>query len=101
MPSVDTDKWKAIEANSNTLSMPASDRNLIMKEGYIVIDSLRLRASCRGPLASPKEKKSLRPLRQCLTYGGQHEKRDLMWIDRGHAKENAPSPSLHCKAYSL
>ncbi|KAF4700013.1 hypothetical protein FOZ62_018204, partial [Perkinsus olseni] len=76
MPSVDTDKWKAIEAKSNTLSMPASDRNLIMREGYIVIDSLRRRcreslleihqgklpwSPRRGPLASPKEKKS------CLT----------------------------------
>ncbi|KAF4677845.1 hypothetical protein FOZ60_017152, partial [Perkinsus olseni] len=65
MPSVDTDKWKAIEANSNTLSMPASDRNLIMREGYIVIDSLRLR--CRESLLEIHQGKL--PWTSCFPQG--------------------------------
>ncbi|KAF4650381.1 hypothetical protein FOL47_001200 [Perkinsus chesapeaki] len=85
MPGTDTQNWKIIRANSKmvTVRMPCRDRDRIMKEGFIVVDTLRLRCrdvigiracfscgSCHGQAAPCREKKS------CLTCGGQHEMRD-------------------------
>ncbi|EER14673.1 hypothetical protein Pmar_PMAR005623 [Perkinsus marinus ATCC 50983] len=85
MPSARITEWKIIRSNAKaiTLRLPAVDRDRIIRDGFIVINSLRLRCrdvigvracftcgSCHNQSSPCRDKK------MCLTCGGSHEMRD-------------------------